>query len=145
MISWRKYFPNATLYGWDLTEDSIENALKDELENTYYDFMDVRDEKSIIDGLAKPGIKYDILIDDSTHTYEDYIRIVNVAHTFMNTGGILIVEDIRKHIPEEDFLRDLPNIRKYFSSITFVETYHKLQGENHNNDKLLFLVRNDVN
>lgn len=145
MIAWRKYFPNATLYGWDLTEDSIQNALKDELENTHYDFMDVRDEQSIIDGLSKPGVKYDILIDDSTHTYEDYIRIVNVAHKFMNIGGILIVEDIRKHILEEDFLRDLPNVRKYFNSITFVETYHKLQGANHNNDKLLFLIRNDVN
>ena len=144
MIAWRKYFPNATLYGWDLTEDSIENALKDKLENTYYDYMDVRDEQSIIDGLAKPNVKYDILIDDSTHTYEDYIRIVNVAHQFMNTGGILIVEDIRKHIPEADFERDLPNVRKYFDSITFVETYHKLQGANHNNDKLLFLIRNDV-
>ena len=145
MIAWRKYFPHATLYGWDLTEDSIENALKDELENTHYDFMDVRDQQSIVDGLAKPGVKYDILIDDSTHTYGDYIRIVNVAHQFMNVGGILIVEDILKNIPEEDFLRDLPNVRKYFNSITFVETHHKLQGVNHNNDKLLFLIRNDVN
>jgi glycosyltransferase involved in cell wall biosynthesis len=142
---WRKYFPNADIYGFEYNEQYLQEAINQNLSNVYYEKIDVKDANNIRKTFQTINKKYDILIDDSTHFFEDQIRVIQNSIEYLNDGGILVVEDIFRNRSEEDYQRELQGILKYFSSATFMTTEHenKFSGD-WNNDKLLVLVRNDV-
>jgi glycosyltransferase involved in cell wall biosynthesis len=142
---WRKYFPNADIYGFEYNEQYLQEAINQNLSNVYYEKIDVKDANNIRKTFQTINKKYDILIDDSTHLFEDQIRVIQNSIEYLNEGGILVVEDIFRNRSEEDYQRKLQGISKYFSSATFMTTEHenKFSGD-WNNDKLLVLVRNDV-
>jgi glycosyltransferase involved in cell wall biosynthesis len=142
---WRKYFPNADIYGFEYNEQYLQEAINQNLSNVYYEKIDVQDANNIRETFQTINKKYDILIDDSTHLFEDQIRVIQNSIEYLNEGGILVVEDIFRNRSEEDYQRELQGISKYFSSATFMTTEHenKFSGD-WNNDKLLVLVRNDV-
>ncbi len=52
MLSWREYFPNAVLHGFEYSQERLSKALNDNLPNTYYHFMDVLHKDSIRNGLS---------------------------------------------------------------------------------------------
>lgn len=144
MLCWRDYFPKSELFGFDFANNLLTEALEDNVENAHYDFMDIKQENSINSGLEKYG-PFDIIIEDSTHQFEDQIRFVNIAYKYIKPGGILIVEDIFRSADEQRYCDELENVSKYFSTITFVLTEHKLRySPGWNNDKLLFLIRNRI-
>jgi hypothetical protein len=144
MTCWREYFPNAELFGFEFNQKYIESAEKSNLPNTTYDYINVRDVNSIINCLEKHG-KFDIIIDDSTHVFEDQIRFCNIAYKHLNEGGILIIEDIFRSKSEEKYEEGLKEISKYFSTMTFVLTEHELlYSPGWDNDKLLILFRNNI-
>jgi hypothetical protein len=94
--------------------------------------------------LGLSGKLFDVLIDDSSHEFYDQKRIIQSAYKYLSPGGILVIEDIFLAYDEENYNIILEPFKKYFSSITFIETKHSLQhSEGWNNDKLLVLVRND--
>jgi glycosyltransferase involved in cell wall biosynthesis len=142
---WRKYFPNADIYGFEYNEQYLQEAINQNLSNVYYEKIDVTNPNNIRETFQTINKKYDILIDDSTHFFEDQIRVIQNSIEYLNEGGILVVEDIFRNRSEEDYQRELQGILKYFSSATFMTTEHenKFSGD-WNNDKLLVLVRNDV-
>jgi hypothetical protein len=144
MTCWREYFPNAELFGFEFNQKYIESAEKSNLPNTTYDYINVRDVNSIINCLEKHG-KFDIIIDDSTHVFEDQIRFCNIAYKHLNEGGILIIEDIFRSKSEEKYEEGLKEISKYFSTMKFVLTEHELlYSPGWDNDKLLILFRNNI-
>lgn len=133
MLCWREYFPNAKLYGFEWFDERLDKAKNDNIDCTYIK-MNVKDVNSIVDGLSVA--KFDILIEDSTHLFEDQIRFINEAHKHLNPGGILIVEDIFINANEEDY----SNVINDFSSATFILANHNLKNSlGWNNDKLLVL------
>jgi SAM-dependent methyltransferase len=143
MMCWREYFTNAKLFGFDFNNQYIIEGKELNLSNTTYDFIDVKNLESIENSLGKYG-KYDIIIEDSTHEFNDQIRVCSVAHKYLNPGGILIIEDIFRHENENKYQENFLDILKYYSSITFVITEHQLKySPNWDNDKLLILHRND--
>jgi hypothetical protein len=143
MKCWREYFPNATLYGYEYSEMRLHKALSDKLSNTAYSKMDVKDVESIQEGLQ--GVMFDIIIEDSTHEFNDQIRFANIAYKHIKPGGFLIIEDIFKSESEQRYVDALAGISKYFSSMTFIVTEHKNKhSPGWDNDKLLVLNRNDV-
>lgn len=143
MRCWREYFPNTKLYGFEYNQKYIDEGKLLNLDDTIYEFIDVKSVNSINESLNKYG-KYDIIIDDSTHVLEDQIRICNIAHDYLKPGGILIIEDIFRNIDENMFLEGISDVQKYYSSITFVITEHRLKySPGWDNDKLLILYRND--
>lgn len=147
MQMWRKYFPNATLYGWDHDEEFLEYAKNQELENTHYDYMNVRDEKSIKDCFEKTETKFDVIIDDASHEFWDQIKVIRNAYKYLNPGGYLIIEDIDRWKDEADYSNEIWmfNHMLYFSHISFVETEHQNKMTYpFDNDKLLVLVRNNL-
>lgn len=144
---WREFFPFAKLYAWDNEKELIENAKNDNLQNVVYDFIDVQSDASIDHALNKTNVKFDILIDDSSHMFWDQIRIIRNCWKYLNVGAILVIEDIDCNTPEENYLNALCEYghEKYFNEVTFIETDHKNQNiQIYNNEKLLYLVRNDV-
>jgi hypothetical protein len=143
MKCWREFFTNAKLFGFEYNLNLLENAKSHKLENTSYHFMDVTKEESIEEGLSLYG-PYDIVIDDSTHTFGDQIRIILSAYKHIKPGGILIIEDIFLDYDEDAYSIEIEQVKQYFSSITFVTGLHKNKySGDWNNDKMLVLHRNE--
>ena len=143
MLCWRDYFPIATLYGYEYSETKIQKALFDEVPNSVYLKMDIKDVESIERGLRLK--MFDILIEDSTHQFEDQIRFAIIAYKHVKPGGFLIIEDIFRSESEQRYAEALRDISKYFSSMTFIVTEHMLKNSpGWDNDKLLVLNRNNV-
>ena len=73
----REYFKNARIYGFEFDKKYLDNAKIDNLHNVYYDFIDVRNSKSIITAFKKTNVQFDIIFDDSTHFFQDQINVMN--------------------------------------------------------------------
>jgi len=142
---WWNYFPNGTICGFENDQNRIDKALGDDLDWVCYYNLDVRSKSSTLEeGLSRFGEKFDILIDDSTHKFEDQINIIKSGYKFVEEGGYLIIEDIFKSEDENRYYEALKDLIPYFSSIYFVEANHKnMSSPGWNNDKLLIMVRND--
>ena len=141
MFCWREFFPNAKLYGFEWFDERLNKAKDDGIDCTYIK-MNVKDSNSIDNGLSLAGSKFDILIDDSTHLFDDQIKFINVAYKHLNKGGILIIEDIFINAKEEDYAKAIN--QDYFSSATFINANHNLKNSlGWDNDKLLVLHKND--
>jgi predicted O-methyltransferase YrrM len=141
---WRDYFPNAKLFGFEYFEHRINKAISDNLVDTTYINMNIKEESSIVNAFVKANKMFDVIVEDSTHEFEDQIRLINIAYKYLNRGGLLIIEDIFMKEKEERYDERLKHLNDYFSSITFVEANHALKhSPGWDNDKLLVLCRND--
>ncbi len=104
--------------------------------------------KSIYSAFNKTKIKYDIIIDDSTHLFDDQIRVIKNSFKFLKTNGIMIIEDIyrfRNNYQEYRYFNKLASIKKYFHEIFFIETKHVNNfTASWKNEKILLLLRNDL-
>jgi len=144
MLSWREFFPNSKLYRFEWFDSRLDKAIADGIINCDYIKMDVTDSKSIEEVLTNTGSNFDILMDDSTHMFEDQITFINVAYKHLKPGGFLIIEDIFISANEEDYSKQLDHLSDYFSSATFIFANHALKhSPGWNNDKILVLHRND--
>lgn len=142
---WRRYFPLAKIYGFEYNQDYIDNAKSQNLVDVQYEPINIQDENSIRSTLQKVGIKYDIIVEDSTHIFEDQIRFIKNSIDYLKENGILVIEDIFRSRSEEDYKKELAEVEKYFSEITFITTEHENRySPGWDNDKLLVLVRNNV-
>jgi len=151
MKMWREYFKNARLYGWDCKPeqnieeryriDFVELAKNDCLHNTTYDYMNVKDEKSIESSLSKANTKFDILIDDSDHDFWSQIRIIRKAFPYLKKGGMLIIEDMYHSLDQFFEEIKLYGHHKFYETITYVQTEHykKTYG-----DGMVVLIRNEI-
>jgi FkbM family methyltransferase len=141
----REYFINAEIHGFDFFPSLIDDAKKDNLKNVYYHYLDAEIPETIHASFKDAGGNFDIIIDDASHKFEHQINVILNTIPFLKTGGILIIEDIFKSINESDFEEKILPVKKYFHSISFVETNHELQYTGGwDNDKLLIFYRNDV-
>jgi len=137
MKCWREYFPYAKLYGYEWNEEFLKKAIADNLPDTQYRKMNVKDIKSITIGVM--GEIFDIIIDDSTHEFSDQINIINNVYECLPRGGILVIEDIFINAKEEQYEKE---ILSHYSSGTFITANHKLKhSPGWDNDKLLVLFR----
>ncbi|NBP64099.1 MAG: hypothetical protein EBU66_05405 [Bacteroidetes bacterium] len=83
-----------------------------------------------------------MIIDDSTHGFEDQIRIVKEAFPLLKPGGILIVEDVFRATEEAKYERELKDILEQCSTSYFVMCEHMARwSPGWDNDKLLVLVK----
>lgn len=141
MRCWREYFPNAELYGFDFNEEFINQGKSLNLENTTYDLIDIKSQESIEQTLNHYG-KFDIIIEDSTHIFEDQIRFCQVAYKYLNEGGILIIEDIFRNEIESRYINELSNVSDFYISLNFIITEHQLKySPEWDNDKLMVLYK----
>lgn len=142
MICWRKYFPNALLYGYEWFDSRLQKAIDDNLPNVEYVKMNVESEKSIETALSSSEGKFDVLIDDSTHIFEHQIKLINVGHKYVKSGGYLIVEDIFLQFDENNYKNALDHLKDEFSFATFIIAEHeKKHSPGWDNDKLLILIK----
>ena len=78
MAMWYNYFkhPDTKIYGFDIDKNHINHLNSLQGDNIKGLFMDVSKEDSIKNGLSQIGEKIDILIDDTSHIFEDQIKII---------------------------------------------------------------------
>jgi SAM-dependent methyltransferase len=86
LLAWKEYFPGANVYGLDIVDV---RTYKSDAVN--FILTDVKDYKT--------DLKFDIIIDDGSHFYDDVIFVVNNFLENLNSGGVLVIEDVQH--PEE--------------------------------------------
>ena len=144
MAMWYNYFkhPDSKIFGFDIETNHIKHLNSLGGENIKGLFMDVAKEDSIINGLSQIGGKIDILLDDSSHIFEDQIRIIKKGIPFVKSGGLIIIEDIYRDRNEADYEEALKNVLFWFSFATFILPSHTNEYcGNYNNSKLLILIK----
>jgi phospholipid N-methyltransferase len=137
---WQEYFPNANLYGFEYNLDFINN-FKQKFDNSRITLLpvNVNDPDSIIKAFEGEML-YDIIIEDTTHQFEDQIRVIENVYNKLKPGGIMIIEDIFKRYTESDYLNRIKNFD--FQKCYFVSLDHANRNSTGwDNDKLLILVK----
>lgn len=83
-----------------------------------------------------------MIIEDTTHQFEDQIRVIENVYKYLKPGGILIIEDIFKSYNENDYINRLTPILENFQDYYFIELDHNNKNSNGwNNDKLFVLTK----
>lgn len=138
LLMWKEYFTNSQIYGY------LINSFKNKFNNDriILSNINVTNKDSIINAFNKTNIHYDIIIEDTTHEFEDQIRVIENVYQYLKPGGILIVEDIFKSYNENDYINRLKHLLDKFQDYYFVELDHiNRNSTGWDNDKLFILVK----
>jgi predicted O-methyltransferase YrrM len=144
LLMWKEYFINAEIYGFEYNNELINN-FKNNFNNDRIHLanIDVTNKNSIVEAFHELNILYDIIIDDTTHQFDDQIRIIENTYQYLKPGGILIIEDVFKSYNENDYINKLKPILHNFQDYYFIELDHiNRNSTGWNNDKLFVLIKN---
>jgi len=143
VLMWNLYFTDAMFYFFDRDQNFLLNSMQHvSKDNNKFYLMDVKDSLSIIKSLTSTGGDLDILLDDSSHTFEDQIRIIKDGLPYVKSGGMIIIEDIYRDASETKYYDELKDVLEQFSEVFFIVTDHKKRySPGWDNDKLLVLIK----
>ena len=141
----RDFFAKAEIHCFDINDEKLQKAKNDKLEKTFYHKIDVTNEKNTFDVFNNLNKQFDIIIDDSTHIFDDQIRIIKNCKNFLKNNGVLIIEDIfkyNKQYSEKMYYQNLNDIKAEFDEIFFLETPHiNNYTASWKNEKMLVLIK----
>lgn len=144
---WSKYFrhPSAKLAAFDCDEKLLQQV-QARVSDTRLELgqMDVSVDNSVREALKQVGRgeKYDIIIDDSSHNHEHQIRIIKESFPLLNSGGMLIIEDIFRATAEEDYEKHILEELGACAEAFFIDCEHRNKwSPGWDNDKLLILIK----
>jgi len=143
LLMWREYFQNAELYGFEYNINLI-NQFKQDFNNDRITLatIDVTKKDSIVKSFNDVNMQYDIIIEDTTHQFEDQIRAIENTYQYLKPGGIMIIEDIFKSYNEKEYSKRLAPILEHFQDYYFIELDHvNRNSTGWDNDKLFILVK----
>jgi predicted O-methyltransferase YrrM len=143
LLMWKEYFTNSEIYGFEYNNDLINN-FKQNFNNDRITLsnIDVTNKNSIVKVFSELNELYDIIIEDTTHQFEDQIRVIENVYQYLKPGGILIIEDIFKSSNENDYINRLTPILEHFQDYYFIELDHNNRNSTGwNNDKLFILIK----
>jgi len=143
LLMWREYFSNSQIYGFEYDKDLINN-FKNKFDNSNITLsnINVNFESNIYNNFQNINQQYDIIIDDSTHDFDDQIRVIKNVHSFLKPGGVLIIEDIFKKYDENNYIEKLHDILDIFQDYFFVNLDHSRKNSfGWDNDKLFILIK----
>ena len=141
---WQEYFPRANVYGFEY-DDLYINKFKESFNNDRVTLakIDVTNVDSIKSSFQSTHKLYDVIIDDSTHQFEDQIRVIENTYQYVKPGGALIIEDIFKRYNENDYIARLLPILGNFQDYYFISLDHvNRNSTGWDNDKLFILIKN---
>jgi hypothetical protein len=140
---WKEYFTNAEIYGFEYNTQFINN-FKNNFNNDRITLsnINVTDKVSIIKSFDDLNILYDIIIEDTTHQFEDQINVIENTYKYLKPGGLMIIEDIFKSYKENDYINRLKPILHNFQDYYFIELDHvNKNSTGWDNDKLFVLIK----
>ncbi len=143
LLMWKDYFTKSKIYGFDNNEHYLNN-FKEKYNNERITLknMNIYDENSIKNTLNDLNVMYDIFIDDTTHWFDDQIRIIKNVYHYIKPGGVLIIESIFKKEDESRYEKELKDILCHFQDYFFITLEHENRiSTGWDNDKLLVLIK----
>ena len=143
LLMWNEYFANSEIYGFEYNNNLINNYKQNNNTNRVtLSNIDVTSKDSIVKAFSELNLLYDIIIDDSTHQFEDQIKVIENTYQYLKPGGILIIEDIFKSYNENDYINRLTPLLEEFQDYYFIELYHNNRNSTGwDNDKLFILIK----
>jgi hypothetical protein len=139
LLMWKEYFPHASIEGYEYDHSFIDSFNRKESGIPVH-FLNVQSAESIVSAFQHK--MYDLIIEDTTHQFEDQIRVIENILPSLHPGGMLIIEDIFKKYNERDYLDRLAPILDQFSEYYFVSLDHTNRNSTGwDNDKLFVLVK----
>jgi hypothetical protein len=130
-LLWQEYFQKSYLTLVDI-EYLITDDIKSKMVESRYDLiiMDAYEDKCYSKLKSK---KFDIIIDDGSHTLESQIFVLENYLNNLSEDGILVIEDIQDYSHIEIFKSKLNNNFQYF--------IYDLRNEKNRYDDILFVVK----
>ena len=141
---WRSFFQGepSPIYAFDRDQNFINHLLQFGLPGVFAGLMDVCDQNSVSAALAATGGDLDIVLDDSSHTLSDQIKIIHAAIPFVKSGGMIVIEDVFRNASEQTYETELADVLDQFSLSMFIITEHvNRYSPGWDNDKLLVLIK----
>lgn len=143
LLMWEEYFKHSHIYGFERNQKLIDK-FNSRFSNERISLctIDVKSADSIINAFRNTNKMYDIIIEDTTHQFEDQLRIIEHVYSYVKPGGILIIEDISTSFDETNYITQLRPILHHFQDYYFVELDHVNKvSTGWNNDKLFVLIK----
>ena len=91
IASWFNYFPNAEITAADMKKDYY---FFYKAKRIKYETLDCMNDKQVENFLNR-NEKFDIIIDDSDHTYDFFTNNIKKFYPAVKSGGIYVLEDFR--------------------------------------------------
>ena len=95
--AWRDYFPRAVIYGLDINTGSFfvdERIVCLQADQSSPESL----ERAVADIHRRNGrAGFDLVVDDGSHLIPDMITSYDTLHRYLGTGGLYIIEDIKKN------------------------------------------------
>lgn len=138
----RHYFKNSNIYAFEYDLDLLKKAKTQKLKNVFYEYTDVRNDKSLINTFKKSKVKFDIIFDDSTHNIWDQSRIIKICHAYLKKKSYLILEDLwKKRIDQNKYYQTFKPYLKYYSDFFFIDSVHRNEFSPLWNNSKLFILK----
>jgi hypothetical protein len=103
---WSKYFSNSTILGIDITKYRLLPEYdEDNYDNAVYAYVKDAYDPVFVDSLGN----FDIIIDDGPHLLEYQKKAIELYLPKLNSGGIMIIEDVKTTENAEVLLKIVPN------------------------------------
>ncbi len=96
LLLWRKYFPNATIYGLDILP--ITRVLDELIEDDkviLHTEIDAYDAEFVRKNFLDKNITFDFMLDDGPHTLESQKKFITLYAPLLKKEGILMIEDVQ--------------------------------------------------
>ena len=96
MVVWSEFFPESIIYGIDISLDKL--SFGKELPNIKHYLLDgtIDNAPEKLNELKGNNDKYDIIIEDASHTPESQVKTFELFGPTLNKGGVYIIEDINE-------------------------------------------------
>jgi len=135
LLMWKEYFKKGLIYGFDNNDELIINFKKNyNDERIFLNKLNIKNKNDINDIFNNLNILFDIIIDDTTHEFEDLIKFIQLYSKVMADDGILIIEDIQSVDWIEILLCVVPDELKKFIMI------YDLRQNKERYDDLVFTI-----
>lgn len=99
---WYKYFPNATIIGLDINDESY---LKNDRTHIYQlDQSNIKELKDFAEQCLANEYEFDIIIDDGSHHMYDQQVTLSYLFPLLKSKGTYIIEDLHTSLADNGFV-----------------------------------------
>ena len=96
LLMWEEYFGREKVYGIDCSETPLDGMadLRPLIEAGHQiSILDATNERQVSDTFG--NIKFDVIIEDASHSVDQQVQIYNVFKKYLSPTGIYIIEDVQ--------------------------------------------------
>ena len=126
------YFSDAKFYGIDNNVENI-NTTSQHVPGLYTK-ANVNSADELHRAFEEFNVKFDIVVDDSTHDPEHHEILLDVVPQYLNSGGIFVIEDLNDDCDESIYQQ------RDFKTSMFISCEHK-NTYDWNNHKIWYGVK----